>query len=362
VGLDRDRGLAPEATKDQGRPTTHDPQPTEVLLSPDLPQRYDAARLPPSLARRCALSQHDDVSWPLVERIAKDCFGSAATLDELCFLAGGLVNTTVCLRLTDGTRAVLKVSPHRVNHAHEREARELALLGEAGLPVPKVHCARTASLAEPHSYVMMEWVDAATLREARPRMTAAALDAVQRELARYVATLHAHTADVYGRFEGGSYTDWPAFYHSLVDPVLEEADKLHAIPTKCRKVIGRVHERLDRLLAHGDGPRLLHGDLWSANVMVRPTDDGGSWTVAAFIDPECRWGHAECEIAYLDLFKTITPAFKQAYQQRFRLPDLYHRVRKPVYQLYGLLNQLQLRGPEFAKPVVEAAERMAAIV
>ncbi len=157
------------------------------------------------------------------------------------------------------------------------------------------------------------------------------------------------------------FTDWPAFYRSLVDPIWQEAERMNCLPGKTHKTISRVHERLEKLLAHGDKPRLCHGDLWSGNVLCR-VDTNGNWHVAAIIDPELRHAHYESEIAYMDLSKTINHAFKQAYQSHLRLPDNYHRVRKPIYQLYALVNQLQLNGHAHASRVIESAEKLASIV
>jgi fructosamine-3-kinase len=327
------------------------------------------------------MSQHDDVSWPLVESIARRWIGPDAKLEEICLLAGGIINTTVGIRvsapreieptstkppasdsMSSSCRAVLKISPHRANHAHAREARELELLESLGVPVPRVLLSQTASLESPHSFLLIDHVEGMSFRAARPMMSPAAIDAVERQLAEIVVRIHSHTADAYGRFEGARFTDWPAFYHSLVDPVLAEADKLAVIPKKSHKVIERVHARLDQLLDTGDVPRLLHGDLWSANLMVAPTGVDDGWRIAAVIDPELRFGHAEAELAYMELYKTATPAFRTQYQKTFKLSERYHTVRRPVYQMYGLLNQLQLHGPSATTPLIEAVDKVAPLV
>lgn len=305
----------------------------------------------------------DEISWPMVERIVRDSLDDpSAQLAELSLLAGGIVNTTVSVKTAAGQRLVLKVSPHRVNRSHEREARELLLLGELGLPVPRVLGSRTASLESPHSYLVLEHVDGVTLRDAKSLCKPEQFDAIQHHLAELVCTMHAKTGDRYGRFEGAPFTDWPAFYKSLVDPVLSEADKLHTLPPKVTRTIHRMHDLLHELLAHGDPPRLCHGDLWSANVLCH-ANGTGEWQVAAIIDPEMRFGHAEAELAYMDLFQTITPAFKKTYTEQFQLSDDYHKVRKPVYQMYGLINQYQLRSThETAALVCAAAEKIGAVM
>jgi fructosamine-3-kinase len=305
----------------------------------------------------------DEISWPMVERIVRDSLDDpSATLAELSLLAGGIVNTTVSVKTSAGQRLVLKVSPHRVNRSHEREARELQQLGGLGLPVPKVFASRTASLESPNSYLVLEHIEGITLRDAKSLCTKDQLEQLQRHLAELVCTMHTQTGDRYGRFEGKPFTDWPAFYRSLVDPVLSEADKLHTLPPKVTRAIHRMHDSLDELLAHGDAPRLCHGDLWSANVLCR-ADARGEWKVCAIIDPEMRFGHAEAELAYMELFQTITPVFKTAYQEQFKLADAYHKVRKPVYQMYGLINQYQLHGStEAASMVCSAAEKLSAVM
>jgi len=72
--------------------------------------------------------------------------------------------------------------------------------------------------------------------------------------------------------------------------------------------------------------------------------------------------HAEAEIAYMDLFHTITPAFLRAYQQARKLHPEYHRVRKHVYQLYELVNHLNVFGNEYLRPLLATVERVGALV
>lgn len=297
----------------------------------------------------------------MVETVARDWLGPTTSLTEICFLGGGIINTTIRVSTQCGRNAVLKISPHRVNHSHEREARELSLLSEIGIPVPNVLATKTASIEYPHSYLLLEFVEGMTLRDAQKHCSDSEWSGLQKELADCAAKIHSQHADLYGRFEGGTFTDWPSFYRSLIDPIWQEADKLQCLPVKTRKLIEKVHDKLDTLLAHGDVPRLCHGDFWSGNVLCN-ADSAGRWSIVAVIDPELRHGHAEAEIAYMDLSRTISASFKQQYQTRFRLADNYHKVRKLIYQLYAQINQLQLHGQSYAPRVIEAADRVMSVV
>ena len=44
------------------------------------------------------------------------------------------------------------------------------------------------------------------------------------------------------------------------------------------------------------------------------------------------------------------------------LPDAYHRIRKPIYHLYELINHVHLFGNDYLRPLLATAERIATFV
>ena len=64
----------------------------------------------------------------------------------------------------------------------------------------------------------------------------------------------------------------------------------------------------------------------------------------------------------MELFHTVNSAFMRTYQQSRRLAAEYHQVRKPIYQLYEMLNHLRVFGPEYLKPTLAAVERVTPLV
>lgn len=309
-------------------------------------------------------SQEIDISWSVLRRIVQEWSGASAELDQVKPLAGGHINTTLSLHCKDGQRAVIKISPHRVNRDHEREAYQLNLLREVGLPVPKVYAWKMGSLEDPFSYILMEFVEGFDLAQARQRCSSEQYDQIQTHLAELVGQMHQHTADKYMRVMGpggAQFDTWPAFYRAVYDPIWKETEKSALLPVKARKQIGKIHdEKLDRLIGNDDIPRLVHWDVWATNILVNCNGDG-RWYVSALLDPNCKYAHAEAEIAYMELFHTITPAFLRAYQQSHRLAAEYHRVRKLIYQLYPLINHVHLFGQEYVKPLMGALDRLHAV-
>ncbi|HSZ55641.1 MAG TPA: fructosamine kinase family protein [Tepidisphaeraceae bacterium] len=315
--------------------------------------------------RQSFMTPHEvEVSWQDLRQIVREWAGSAAELDEVTPLAGGAINTTLRLHTKGEQKAVLKITPHRVDRAYADEQHQLQLLREVGIPVPEIYRCKIGSLENPFSYLLMEFVEGIDLGAAKVRCGAEEFDQIQQHLAELVLLMHERRSPHYMRVtaaEPKHYENWPQCYRDVFDPIWRDLEKSPAIPVKARKTMAKIHDRLDRLLLHDDCPRLVHWDIWATNVLARPDADG-RWRVAALLDPNCKYAHAEAEIAYLELFHTATPAFMKAYQQQHRLPPEYHQMRRQIYQLYSLLNHLHLFGQEYLKAYLAMLERVGTIV
>jgi fructosamine-3-kinase len=308
-------------------------------------------------------SNDGDISWQVLRRIARHWAGQSAELVQVTPLDGGCISNTLKLELADHRQAVLKISAHRIDRSYEEEAFQLNHLRSLGLPTPQVHLHHTATLEDPFSFILLDFVPGVDLATARKQCDPAAFDRLQEELGELVARMHQETADAYRRVsprQPRMFEQWSVFFRDVFDPVWREAQECGLLTHKQRKLVARIHDKLDHLLAHEDQPRLVHWDFWSSNILARPNGDG-NWHVAAILDPCCKFAHAEVELAYVDLFKTGTRSFFKAYQRTHRLLDAYHRVRKPIYQLYFLLNHLQLFGREYLHRTSAAIESVAAL-
>ncbi len=231
--------------------------------------------------------------------------------------------------------------------------------------MPKVYACHLATLDAPDSYILMEYIDAVNFAEAKKVCSPEQYARLQQQLAGLVLRLHEHTSEHYSRIgdsaDTAKFESWPSFFRHVYDPIFHEVEKLPQIPVKVRKQLYRVHERLDVLLGHPDVPRLVHWDIWATNLLAKQ-DAAGNWNIAGVLDPNCKFAHAEAEIAYMELFHTATPEFLKAYQAGHKLNGEYGRVRKPVYQLYSLMNHLRLFGASYVPRVLEATQRMGALV
>lgn len=106
-------------------------------------------------------------------------------------------------------------------------------------------------------------------------------------------------------------------------------------------LLDRAEDKITGLLGEFvEAPSLLHGDLWSGNFMV--DEQGG----ACLIDPAVYYGHREADLAMTRLFGGFPADFYGAYEELTPLAP-GHRQRLPVYQLYHLLNHLNLFGKAY---------------
>lgn len=97
---------------------------------------------------------------------------------------------------------------------------------------------------------------------------------------------------------------------------------------------------------------LIHGDLWSGNVICNRTG------MPALIDPAVHYGWAEAELGMTALFGGFPAAFYQAYLEARPLQPGW-RERFPVYNLYHLLNHLNLFGVGYLAEVIQILRRYA---
>lgn len=86
-------------------------------------------------------------------------------------------------------------------------------------------------------------------------------------------------------------------------------------------------------------PSLVHGDLWSGNVLF---DQNKVW----LIDPAVYYGDREVDLAMTEMFSGFSVEFYQGYDEI--LPRTQHYpVKKVMYNLYHYLNHYNLFGDSY---------------
>jgi fructosamine-3-kinase len=248
----------------------------------------------------------------------------------------------------DGVRRFRKHNGAGLPRHFEAEARGLELLAGAGcgLVVPRVIDWSDEPSAD---FLLIEHLETA------PRGPG-----FDEALGRGLAALHRETADAFG-FDLDGYCgltpqpnpwtpDWPTFYaeHRLGHQL--SLARSRGLGERVAGVVARVIARVPALVAPGP-PSLIHGDLWSGNVLS--TAEG-----PALIDPAAYFGHREAELGMMKLFGGFSDRVYAAYDEAWPLEPGW-RDRLDLYALYHALNHYNLFGGGYASQAHDLARRYA---
>lgn len=107
-------------------------------------------------------------------------------------------------------------------------------------------------------------------------------------------------------------------------------DRLEAL---CRDLYKRIDIRTI-------SPSLLHGDVWSGNVLFEREG-------ACLIDPAIYYGDKEMELAFILLFGTFGETFFNTYREHHPLSDDFYESKVPLYQIYPILVHVALYGGSY---------------
>ena len=97
---------------------------------------------------------------------------------------------------------------------------------------------------------------------------------------------------------------------------------------------------------------LLHGDLWHGNAALCAE-------APAVFDPAVYHGDRECDLAMTELFGGFPEAFYAAYREAWPLNEGYE-TRKTLYNLYHVLNHLNLFGSGYLRQAERMIDRLLA--
>ncbi len=266
-------------------------------------------------------------------------------------LAGGCISPAAWVESSAG-RFFAKWSTSGPPDQLEREADGLRALARAGsgLVVPRVLWAS----APTH--------DAPALLVTTYLATRAPRAGDDEALGRGLATLHATRAPRFGfdvaSFCGTTRQDnpweetWADFYaRRRLAPLLAALARERGLGGAQRRLLERVQERVPALVAENARPALIHGDLWSGNVLWSERGPG-------LCDPACAYADREMEFGLVTLFGGFAERFWRAYDEALPLPAGW-RERNGLYQLYHLLNHQLLFGGGYGAQALALARRYA---
>lgn len=258
-------------------------------------------------------------------------------------LAGGCINNGTRLETGHGASFFLKTNSSAPIDLFAREAEGLETLRKANgprFPQPYLHG---------DNFILME--DLNPVPRAR---------GYWETLGKQLAQLHGHTHAQFGFHHDNYLGSTPQLNPWTRDGFEFFAEKRLNFQARLAREKGLLEKgevaQIDSLgqrlpgLVPQQPAVLIHGDLWSGNAI---SDALGQ---PALIDPAAHYGWAEAELGMTALFGGFSESFYTAYEEKRPLEPGW-RDRLDIYNLYHLLNHINLFGRGYYRQVVEILQR-----
>lgn len=282
-------------------------------------------------------------------------FGSSVKIESSHRASGGDINEAYGLLLSDGSHIFMKSNRGKKEDFFAAESAGLSAIAQTNtIGTPQVLCIGTEGSGRGYAFLLMEFV-----KEGKRILDYWTV--FGHELAAM------HKADTSGFAINGEYGflednfigernqdntaghSWISFFRDCrLKPQFQSAASY--FDREGQKRVERLLGRLEEILVEPEHPSLLHGDLWSGNFITG--SDGKAW----LIDPAVSVGHAEADLAMTELFGGFSPEFYQAYKEAYPMQPGYGR-RRDIYNLYHLLNHLNMFGSAYLPSVRRIVEK-----
>jgi len=291
------------------------------------------------------------IDWSAIVAAISDAGGKRTDPDTPRAVGGGSINTAYLLGSSPPYYFVKLNGPDRLA-MFEAETAGLAELAHTGtLRVPHPLCTGTAG---GQSYIVMEHIALGG------RGTDGAAEA-----GRQLAAMHLTSRTDFGwdrdNTIGSTHQpnrperDWVKFWGQHRLGFQLDLATHNGYGRWLRDQGERLLAALPALIDHDPVPSLLHGDLWGGNLGF---DQDGHPVI---FDPAVYYGDREADIAMTELFGGFGGDFYAAYTEAWAL-DPGYRTRKDLYNLYHILNHLNLFGTGYLGQAQGMMQRLLAQV
>lgn len=265
----------------------------------------------------------------------------AAVIQDFSFASGGCINQGGRIKTTSGNFFLKWNDEKKFPKMFEAESKGLKLLQQQNtIRIPKV-----IGVGERGSYqfLLLEFIE----QKSRSKM-------YWKQLGDRLAALHQCTAVSFGldhdnyigslKQFNSAHSTWINFFiEQRLNVQVKLAIDAGLSGSDWTKKFETLYAKLPSLLPE-EKPSLLHGDLWSGNLI---TDEKGE---PCLIDPAVYFGNREADLAMTSLFGGFDDEFYSSYAEVFPLQKGYEK-RVDLYNLYPLLVHVNLFGGSYVHSV-----------
>ena len=296
------------------------------------------------------------VNWHTLSQQLATATDRPFSVERVTPIGGGCINETHLIE-GSGQRYFVKLNNAGSLPMFEAEAAGLQEIGNSHtLRVPTPVC---WGKSEDKAWLVLEYLEMGS---------ASRNDAAELTLGRGLAAMHGITTEKFGWHRDNTIgatpqinktsSDWIQFWRNYrLGYQLQLA--------RANGYTGALQTKGEQLMAGLDaffsGPlplaSLLHGDLWSGNHAFAAGVDGNA--VPVIFDPAVYYGDREADLAMTELFGGFSARFYAAYKEAWPL-DAGYITRKTLYNLYHILNHLNLFGGGYLHQAEQMMDKLLA--
>jgi len=267
-------------------------------------------------------------------------------------LGGGCINDVVIFTFDGGDQVVVKSNIGKPKSFFEIEFNGLKELAKVNaIRVPEAY--DLLEIDSKHFVLLMEYINSASNASDYDELFGSQL-----------AELHKNSSsEQFGFFEDNllgstpqlnSWKDnWKDFWiTNRVEPQIKWASDKGFFNSSDLKLADKFIKSMESIIPEKCKPCLIHGDLWSGNIM---TDNDGKPVI---IDPAVYYAHHEAEFGMITLFGQQSSRFYQAYESIMPF-ESGHNERIEVYKWYHVINHLNLFGTSYYSQCISIMKRFA---
>lgn len=252
---------------------------------------------------------------------------------EISPLLGGDINEVFLIRTSGVHYVVKRNSKKQYPNMFIKEARGLETLAEKGIRTPAVQAVFDY---KDDQVLIMEHINQQPVNKRYWENFGKALSKLHQKPGPYFGL-------EYNNYIGSldqvntEQTDWATFFiENRLLPMVKKAFERQVLDERHLKGFDRLFAGFTELIPK-EKPALLHGDLWSGNLLC------GDGQLPVFIDPAIYYGHRETDIAMTRMFGGFHPAYLEIYQENYPLEKGWEN-RLSLHNLYPSLVHLVLFG------------------
>jgi len=262
-------------------------------------------------------------------------------VQSFSMIGGGCIHRSYRVDTQQGSY-FLKWNDIREAHNLQVEAKGMHLLKEKSLfDIPNVLFQGEA--AEKYTFLLLSFVESGIPKRQ-----------YWEEFGERLARLHLITTAQFGlpydNYIGRlpqsntQYANWADFFVlERLEPMIRMARNAQYLDRYIAREFERLYSRIESLCPK-EAPALLHGDLWSGNILTTSKGE------ATLIDPAVYFGHREMDIAFSTLFDSFPTRFYESYNRVYPM-ELNWEERLDLYNLYPLLVHVNLFGQGYIASV-----------